>query len=108
MKTNYKDLDLAKRIGQSLRIGTKTPSTKLTIEKEWDLSSKVIGALTMDGRSICKRACNVIDVKEFIRRLKADLKEANWNIEDIWEMDKPSAQEMVDKLIDKLAGEELI
>lgn len=80
------------------------------MKKEFDLSEKIVG--NQSGMEIPKilestKYLFVKDVKEFIKRLKEELKEANWNIEDIWDWDKPSAQEMVNELIDKLAGEKL-
>jgi len=37
--------------------------------------------------------------KEFI--LSDELEKADWNIEDIWDTSKPSAQEVVNKIIKK-------
>jgi len=47
-------------------------------------------------------------IKAAIKELKERLKEANWNIEDIWDMNLPPADKMVDDLIGEVFGEELL
>lgn len=73
---------------------------------EWTLSDKESLFYNEDGDE--EANCYVdADVKEFIKRLKDFIKDADLNIEDIWDINKDDAKTIMVKEIDKLAGEKL-
>jgi len=65
------------------------------------LKDKIYPLELADTKGLIK----VEDVKEAVERLKAELKEAYWNIEDIWNINLPSAEEMVNSKIKEIFGD---